>query len=82
MRTKFANLLKPALLIGAVMCCFSCTSRNETKTNEWVKSAKKPIVCKLYGYNMKGDKCYTLISKDNEIFNTGAVNYELPDTIK
>ena len=24
MRTKFANLLKPALLIGAVMCCFSC----------------------------------------------------------
>ena len=23
MRTKFANLLKPALLIGAVMCCFS-----------------------------------------------------------
>jgi lysyl-tRNA synthetase class I len=25
MRTKFANLLKPALLIGAVLCCFSCT---------------------------------------------------------
>ena len=26
MRTKFANLLKSALLIGAVMCCFSsCT---------------------------------------------------------
>lgn len=23
MRTKFSNLLKPALLIGAVMCCFS-----------------------------------------------------------
>ena len=23
MRIKFANLLKPALLIGAVMCCFS-----------------------------------------------------------
>ena len=23
MRTKFENLLKPALLIGAVMCCFS-----------------------------------------------------------
>jgi len=24
MRTKLNNLLKPALLIGAVMCCFSC----------------------------------------------------------
>lgn len=24
MRTKLSNLLKPALLIGAVMCCFSC----------------------------------------------------------
>lgn len=23
MRTKFVNLLKPALLIGAIMCCFS-----------------------------------------------------------
>ena len=30
MRTKFANLLKPALLIGAVMCCalFSCTQKS------------------------------------------------------
>ena len=27
MRTKFANLLKLALLIGAVMCCFSCQDR-------------------------------------------------------
>jgi len=24
MRSKLSNLLKPALLIGAVMCCFSC----------------------------------------------------------
>lgn len=26
MRTKFANLLKPALLIGAVMCCLFLSS--------------------------------------------------------
>jgi len=82
MRAKIANLLKPALLIGAVMCCFSCTSKNEYKTNEWVKTAKKPIVCKFYGYNMNGNKCYTLISNDNIIFSTGAVNFELPDSIK
>jgi hypothetical protein len=31
MRTKFANLLKPALLIGAVMCCFSCVYDEKTE---------------------------------------------------
>jgi hypothetical protein len=29
MRTKFSNLLKPALLIGAVMCCFSCNYKSQ-----------------------------------------------------
>lgn len=33
MRTKFANLLKPALLIGAVMCCFSSCKESNVKTN-------------------------------------------------
>jgi hypothetical protein len=30
MRTKLSNLLKPALLIGAVMCCFSSCNLNES----------------------------------------------------
>ena len=29
MRTKFENLLKPSLLIGAVMCCFSSCNIDE-----------------------------------------------------
>lgn len=29
MRTKFANILKTALLIGAFMCCFSCHQIHE-----------------------------------------------------
>lgn len=37
MRTKFANLLKPALLIGAVMCCFS------------VNAAYIPMPIPIYG---------------------------------
>ena len=34
MRTKFANLLKPALLIGAVMCCFSCCPNSEQEPKQ------------------------------------------------
>jgi hypothetical protein len=32
MRTKLKNLLKPALLIGAVMCCFSSCEKPNTPT--------------------------------------------------
>lgn len=32
MRTKLSNLLKPAFLIGAVMCCFSCKKSNTPTT--------------------------------------------------
>jgi hypothetical protein len=32
MRTKFANLMKPVLLIGAIMCCFSsCNTKIDPK---------------------------------------------------
>ena len=32
--------------------------------------------------NMNGNVAYTLISKDNIIYNTGCTNFNLPDTIK
>jgi hypothetical protein len=35
MITKFSNLLKPALLIGAVMCCFSCNYKSTKVTQRF-----------------------------------------------
>lgn len=32
MKTKLRNLLKSALIIAVVMCCFSCEDRNPTGT--------------------------------------------------
>lgn len=38
MRTKFSNLLNHALLIGAVMCCFSCVQKRIDKTDVDIKN--------------------------------------------
>ena len=45
MRTKFANLLKPALLIGAVMCCFSCQKIENKKTQ--IEAKKVEIISEV-----------------------------------
>jgi hypothetical protein len=82
MRTKLKDLVKSALIIAVVMCCYSCIDRNEEVTAEWIKTNKKPIVCRLYGTNLSGDVAYTLISLDGNVYNTGRVKLSLPDTIK
>lgn len=60
MRTKFANLLKPALLIGAVMCCFSSCETDMDKQRELHKTAVN-----INGYEIsvvEYDSCEYLIS--------------------
>ena len=42
MRTKLLNLLKPALLIAAVMCCFSFQSCEKDSTK--LTKLKSPVV--------------------------------------
>ena len=49
MRTKFANLLKPALLIGAVMCCFSFQSCEKDSTK--LTKLKSPVIIIGIGKN-------------------------------
>ena len=73
-------LLIAWLIIIMFMC--SCTDNNEAKAIEWIKANKKPINCRIYGYNLNGDVSYTLISSDNVIYSTGLVNLDLPDTLK
>ena len=36
MRTKLSNLMKPALLIGAVMCCFSSCTNELSKDSVFI----------------------------------------------
>jgi hypothetical protein len=57
MRTKFANLLKSALLIGAVMCCFSCQKSKKVEIiSEVIEKAedysRMPSYCNPKAYKI------------------------------
>lgn len=55
---------------------------NETPAIEWVKEAKKPIICDYTGSNALGFSIYTLIDADGNMYVTGYVTMSFPDTIK
>jgi hypothetical protein len=89
MRTKLSNLLKPALLIGAVMCCFlfsSCGKATDERTEkaiQWVNTHPKPIIITsvtLNGITMN----YRCLFKDSTgcVYYAGEVRGFQPDTIK
>jgi hypothetical protein len=74
MRTKFANLLKPALLIGAVMCCFSCN--NAEKNN--VKEIEQVMKIELSNYPDKGK--YWIVTENYNFFTNK--QYYIGDTLR
>jgi hypothetical protein len=71
-----------ALLIVIAFLTIGCYQANEADTTIWVKTAKKPIICKLAGRNTDGFVIYTLIDADGNIYSTGLVTFNLPDTLK
>lgn len=69
--------------IVLLICFTSCgTSSNSENTIVWVREHKKPIICRLYGENAFGESFYTLLDAEGNIYNTGRVNWALPDTIQ
>lgn len=73
---------KMSLLTLTILSIMGCSHLdNEQKTIEWVRKSEKPIVCRLYWSNEIGNK-YTLIDANGNIYNTGYVDFRLPDTIK
>ncbi len=76
MKTK---LILAILSFAVIVGCSN--SGNEEATTAWVKSAKKPILCRLVGHGENGN-VYTLIDADANIHATGTVWMDFPDTIK
>jgi len=76
------NLLKPALLIGAVMCCFYLSACKEISSNP-----TKPfiIIEKSYG-NFEGSKCWRYVyCGQNSVqrkFTETTEKYNIGDSIK
>lgn len=83
MRTKLSNLLKPALLIAAVMCCFLSCKKDSTILTE----LKSPVI--IIGIN-KGVAVVSVIDANGrcEVFTDSGLQYSLSasrqvgDTIK
>ena len=74
MRTKFSNLLNPALLIGAVMCCFSCE-----KTPQRVEQSSNSEIQIQLLFEKDGCKVYRFYDCGYAVYFTdcrGKVEYE------
>lgn len=90
--TKTSKPMKKLIILLTVFI-LSCqtevdTSNNEQRTIEWIKDAKKPIICERQDY--KGGRYsgqysyikYTLIDADANVFSTGWVGLNLPNIIR
>ena len=76
--------MKNIIYIIICIALIGCKSPdNVTDTIKWIDTADKPIVVKLHtinGWTMENR--YTLIDAKSNIYNTGAIELTLPDTIK
>lgn len=72
MRTKFANLLKHALLIGAVMCCLflSCTKKEEK-----ISLSKDDILVLTENAFLQGYKAALLKQDNDSVWNKISKTY-------
>ena len=76
--------MKKIILIAIVSIVFaSCgTQENVSNTNKWIKSHERPISCEAsYIRPLDGAKGYSLIDANGEIYDTGLLSINLPDTI-
>lgn len=65
----------------ALQSCYN-VAENEKAAIEWLRNAKKPIICKMSVYNGMGNTQWTLIDSNINVYQTGWTNFNLPDTIK
>jgi len=60
-------------------------SNNEQKTTQWIKDAKKPIICYYhhhYDGGSSGTRFYTLIDANGNTYFTNPIRLSFSDTIK
>ena len=69
------------LIIVLLIFCGCGTEVNEQNTIRWISEHKKPIICRKYGCSELG--CvWTLVDSLGNVFQTGLVNFNFPDTIQ
>jgi hypothetical protein len=71
--------MKKLLLLSCVFAFCGCTHNEETIN--WIATAKKPVVIKLYNTAFLKNNRYTLIDANGNIYDTGWTSLALPDTI-
>jgi hypothetical protein len=83
MKTITNRILHLALLIGlsALLVGVAGCGNNNNGTAEWILKAQKPIICKYSGEYWNGHREWTLIAADGQVYATGGVTMQLPDTI-
>lgn len=72
------------LILGSItlQSCLHVTSDNDITTIQWVKKAKKPIICIKSTVNDYDQREYALIDSAGNAYKTGWISLCLPDTIK
>ena len=77
------NRLFPIITALLILQSCGCNhSANEYNTMQWLKQAKRPIVCRNIGYNNVGYHIYEIKAADSAEYLTGYVSFNLKDTIK
>ena len=69
------------LLFGFLVGCVD-NGGSEKETLAWIKIHKHPIAVNYGGESEIGNRDYTLIAADGEIYRTKYISLALPDTLK
>ena len=76
---KKFKIITAFFLLAAILQ--GCASANERETIKWIAEHKKPIRCIYVGSDTQGNTIWTLIDADGNIYNTGRVEMNFPDTL-
>jgi len=75
--------MKKLIILLLLLVLTSCSNINEDNTKKWIENAQKPILCRQYGTtNGFNQVLYTLIDADGNVYSTGRIYFNLPDTLK
>lgn len=84
MKTRLRlNKIKYFLCVVLVVVIVGCNNETNLKnTIQWISDAEKPIKVTLHTINgLTMENRYTLIDAKGNVYNTGAVELTLPETI-
>lgn len=73
--------MRIAIILLIICGCAPGSTIRERDAASWIREHEKPIQCRKAG-EWDSYLYYTLIDKNCEIYSTGLVKMNLPDTIK